>query len=148
MRNFLIITFLFILGLVGCDNNPTPTPTVADFKIEGQWNLIKYTDLNGTVSDKTYTISYWYEQGLEFTSNNEYYPRYDPKLRFDTEEWQSDYKVGPGSYTISNDTLILSYKEYNYKYSLRIKDPNTFEISNTDASITPLTGTWTLGRSK
>ena len=146
MKIYLIFLILFLFA--SCDDSiDTNTLQMTSTNIEGKWNLKAYIDIDGIEHQSTYTIFGWYEQGFEFVGKDKFYPRYDPELRFDTEEWQTDYLVGPGNYAISKDTLTLSHGNQIYDYTLKVKDENTIELSNIDAGQNPWTGTWLLVRS-
>ncbi|WP_375325409.1 hypothetical protein [Flagellimonas sp. GZD32] len=142
MKNSL--TLITIILLISCDDdqNSFDKPD-----IEGKWNLETYIDIDGDEHLTTYSIFNWYEQGFEFISGEEFYPRYDPKSRFDTEIWQTDYEVGPGKYFLSNGILTLSHEDQIYDYGFRMKDTNTIEISNDGTRTNAWTGTWILRRS-
>lgn len=143
MKNFL--TFLILLSFASCDDSSdVDTPQT---NIEGKWNLKVYIDIDGVEHQWTYAIFGWYEQGFEFVGKDKFYPRYDPELRFDTEEWETDYLIGPGIYVISKETLTLSHGNQIYDYTLKVKDENTIELSNIDGGQNPWTGTWLLVRS-
>ena len=112
--------------------------------IVGKWNLSVYVDINGETHQSTYTIFGFYEQGFEFTFDNKFYPRYDPKNKFDTDVWQTDYNVDSGIYNINGNILTLSSGEISYDYNLKIIDQNTIQLSNINIEHNPWTGTWTL----
>ena len=142
MKNYL--TFLITLLFVSCDDKSDSmdenTPQGTSTNIEGKWNLEKYIDMDGIEHPTTYIIFVWYEQGFEFIGKDEFYPRYDPKVRFDSDEWQTSYLAGPGTYVISNNILTLSDGNVNYDYQLKVIDENTIELSNDDTRGNQWTG--------
>lgn len=140
MRYSLILVML--LMLISCEDGGNEPDAI---NVEGKWNLEKYTDVDGVEHDKTYTIFTWYEHGFEFVKE-QFYPRYDPELRFDAEEWQTNYLLGPGSYTISNGVLTLSYEDLNYNYTFDMLDENTIRLSNKGGGTNPWIGSWVLVR--
>jgi len=114
--------------------------------ISGKWNLYVYEDEEGVERKSTYIIFAFYEQGFEFTVDNKFYPRYNPGHRFDAEEWETDYSIGPGIYKIHSNKITLSFKEKSYDYSLKIVDSNMIQLSNMNSESNPWTGKWTLKR--
>ena len=113
----------------------------SDTNITGKWNIDKYFDLEGNEYDTTYNIFIWYEQGFEFVDHRLFYPRH---FRLLDDEWQTTYDLGPGTYSFTNDKIVLSYNELIVSYDFQMPDEDTIILSNDESTeqVDLYKGTW------
>ncbi|MCB0279917.1 MAG: hypothetical protein KDD94_10460 [Calditrichaeota bacterium] len=146
--NYFLKIFVISFILFSCKNNSdvnfTSKPgSVSDLK--GKWNVSTYEDANGTFYQSTYTIFGWYEQGLEFDEPDIVYPRFDPKIRTNASEWETDYSL-TANYRVNNEIIIITLPGVSLQYELKFIDSNTLQILNLDPGHSPFTGKWILKR--
>ena len=138
MKTFLI-SFISSLILFSCSDEILSVDKQAEANLDGNWNVIKYTDIDGREYPSCYIIFLWYENGLAFVEQNQFYPRHNFN---DGSGWFTNYDQGPGSFLILSDSLMLSYEDFSLGYSIDKISSDSLILSNLYDERNPWKGIW------
>ena len=131
--------FVSIFILFSCSDKILSVDELSEADLAGKWNVIKYTDIEGREFSDPYIIFLWYEDGLEFTDQNQFYPRHNFN---DSTGWFTNYDLGPGSFMILSDSLMLSYEDFSLRYSIDKISSDSLILSNLYNERNPWKGIW------